>query len=204
MSGIWGTPATPRIAKVAAAVGAAKDLVKSAKWHRDVIRAHAGSLAHAKTAHRPGPLQPKHGLAAILVVDDNEAAIDLARIMLIEQSKLRSRILSARSGREAIEMLRDVSDTVSPVDLVLLDINMPLMDGFEVLAKFAKVSDPGPSRHHVLDVELRQRQGTCEGVGCARLFGKAAATAPSAAHLQSIQGLGMETRPGGHVLLRVA
>lgn len=204
MCGIWGTAATQLIAKVAAAVGAAKDLVKSAKWHRYVIRAHAGSLAHAKTAHRPGPIHPKHGLAAILVVDDNEAAIDLARIMLIEQSKVRCRILSARSGREAIEMLRDVSDTVSPVDLVLLDINMPLMDGFEVLAEFAKVSDPGSSRHHVLDVSYDKDKERAKALGARGYLEKPPQLRHLQPILQSIQGLRMETRPGGHVLLRVA
>ena len=144
-------------------------------------------------------------LATILVVDDNEAAIELARIMLIEQSKLRCRILSARSGREAIEMLRGMGDSNSPVDLVLLDINMPLMDGFEVLTEFAKVSNPPPPPVIMCSTSSYDKdKERAKALGARGYLEKP----PQLRHLQpileSIKGLRMETRPGGHVLLRVA
>ena len=74
-----------------------------------------------------------HGLATVLVVDDNDAALELARIMLAEHSKLRCHILSAGSGEEALAMLQEGLS----VDLLLLDINMPRLDGFDVLIELS-------------------------------------------------------------------
>ena len=63
----------------------------------------------------------------LLVVDDNEENRD----MLSRRLKRRGyRVLSAESGEEALKLL----DTVS-LDLILLDIMMPGMDGIEVLRR---------------------------------------------------------------------
>jgi two-component system sensor histidine kinase/response regulator len=61
----------------------------------------------------------------MLVVDDIEANRDLLSRRL---ERLGFSAESAENGRQAIEMLRD-----RPFDLVLLDIMMPEMDGYEVL-----------------------------------------------------------------------
>jgi CheY-like chemotaxis protein len=63
--------------------------------------------------------------ATILVVDDLLANRDLM-VRRLERSGFR--VLSAASGPEALEVLKN-----APVDLVLLDIMMPGMTGFEVL-----------------------------------------------------------------------
>lgn len=60
----------------------------------------------------------------ILIVDDNISNLQLIVTML---SKYEYEILVARSGPEAIKIANE-----SPVDLILLDILMPKMDGFEV------------------------------------------------------------------------
>lgn len=72
-------------------------------------------------------------LANLLLVDDNEADIELARIMLLEESNLRFNLLTARDAYVAMEILRNNAGEASMVDLLLLDINMPGMDGFELL-----------------------------------------------------------------------
>jgi CheY-like chemotaxis protein len=51
-------------------------------------------------------------------------------------------IASATSGKEAISLIHESASSTSPIDLVLLDINMPLMDGFGVLGELAKCVDP--------------------------------------------------------------
>ena len=63
--------------------------------------------------------------ATILVVDDLLANRDLM-VRRLERSGFR--VLSAASGPEALEVLKS-----APIDLVLLDIMMPGMTGFEVL-----------------------------------------------------------------------
>jgi len=63
----------------------------------------------------------------VLVVDDDPRTLDLhARI--IQTQAPAYQILRARSGREALEMLEQ-----NRIDLVLLDLTMPELDGFGVL-----------------------------------------------------------------------
>lgn len=63
----------------------------------------------------------------ILVVDDDPETLELhARIVQTHSST--NRVLRAANGREALEILRQ-----APVDLILLDLMMPDIDGFGVL-----------------------------------------------------------------------
>jgi len=73
-------------------------------------------------------------LIEILMVDDSLADVDLTREAL-ETAKVRSHMAVARNGDEAIMMLRrEVPHAQAPrPDLILLDLNMPRMNGFEVL-----------------------------------------------------------------------
>src|SRR5262247_3198561 len=63
--------------------------------------------------------------AEILVVDDNRVN-RLLVAQLLEQ--LKHRVSFAENGRQALEVLRD-----HPADLVLLDVEMPEMNGYETL-----------------------------------------------------------------------
>ncbi len=66
-------------------------------------------------------------LKTILVVDDDPSTLEMhARIVQAHSST--HRVLRARNGLEALEFLRR-----EPVDLALLDLMMPEMDGFDVL-----------------------------------------------------------------------
>jgi adenylate cyclase len=65
------------------------------------------------------------GSARLLVVDDNK----VNRLLLMRNLELQGhRVASAENGRVALEMLRR-----EPFDLLLLDMEMPEMDGFQVL-----------------------------------------------------------------------
>ena len=65
----------------------------------------------------------------ILVVDDDPETLEMhARIVQSQSSA--NRIVRARNGREAMEVLQR-----APVDLVLLDLTMPELDGFGVLER---------------------------------------------------------------------
>lgn len=61
----------------------------------------------------------------ILVVDDNKEIRDIVRLYLINSG---FQVIEASNGREAMEILYK-----NPVDLLILDIMMPEMDGIEVL-----------------------------------------------------------------------
>jgi len=74
-------------------------------------------------------------LANVLLVDDSRADVDMTKFRLLERSRLQCNLIVARNGEEALDRLHDKSQESKTIDLVLLDINMPEMDGFEVLEK---------------------------------------------------------------------
>ena len=71
----------------------------------------------------------------ILLVDDNEGDILLTREAL-EEAKIVNRISVAYDGVEALSFLKKLPPfrDCDPPDLILLDINLPRMDGTEVLS----------------------------------------------------------------------
>jgi two-component system chemotaxis response regulator CheY len=62
----------------------------------------------------------------VLVVDDSKLMHKMYEVMLRQYS-----LVYASDGRQALERLREHDD----VDLVLLDVNMPNMNGLEFLAQ---------------------------------------------------------------------
>ena len=68
----------------------------------------------------------------ILLVDDSEADVRLT-IEALKEVKVRNRIHVAYDGESAMEFLRNPAQRRP--DLILLDLNLPGMDGREVLAE---------------------------------------------------------------------
>lgn len=89
----------------------------------------AGSTPDLAVARAASPRAgPGRHLASMLVVDDLPGDLELVRLMIEHDAHLNCRLLFAKGGEEALNVLRQQA-----VDLMLLDINMPGMDGFEVL-----------------------------------------------------------------------
>jgi CheY-like chemotaxis protein len=87
-------------------------------------------------------------LANVLLVDDSEGEIELARVYLTAPLGMRCNFLVAHNGEEGLAMIRDQGVRNDPVDLVLLDINMPVMGGFQMLEAMGK--DPAYGRTPVV------------------------------------------------------
>lgn len=68
----------------------------------------------------------------ILVVEDDAEMVELMQNML---SLVRCDVQIARSGEEALEVLHREAEEGREIDLVLLDIMVPGMDGYEVVAR---------------------------------------------------------------------
>ena len=66
-----------------------------------------------------------HKLYSILTVDDNPNNLFTLRTLL--ESSLDADVIEAQSGAEALEKISE-----QKIDLILLDIQMPEMNGFEV------------------------------------------------------------------------
>lgn len=62
----------------------------------------------------------------IIIADDNEAVRVMVRAMLGLRMDTFTSILEASNGKEALELCQE-----NRIDLVLMDLSMPVMDGFE-------------------------------------------------------------------------
>jgi chemotaxis family two-component system response regulator Rcp1 len=82
----------------------------------------------------------------ILLVDDNEGDILLTREAL-DDARIINKISIAYDGLEAIRFLKNAPGANTP-DLILLDINLPKMNGTEVLGIIK--SDPDLKRIPVI------------------------------------------------------
>lgn len=70
----------------------------------------------------------------ILLVEDNEGDVVLT-FDAFEESKIKTKISVAKNGKEALDFLfkRECFKDVEKPDLVLLDLNIPIFSGMEVL-----------------------------------------------------------------------
>lgn len=75
----------------------------------------------------------------ILLIEDNEGDIVLTT-EAFEECNIKTEIHVVRNGKEAITLLFDSWNELELPNLILLDINLPLLNGHEVLKKI-KESD---------------------------------------------------------------
>jgi CheY-like chemotaxis protein len=75
-------------------------------------------------------------MARILIVDDDPSSRTLLRITLSHLSD--AELLEAKDGAEAMSLAQE-----QKLDLILLDIMMPVMDGLEFLRRSSRRSCSG-------------------------------------------------------------
>lgn len=71
-------------------------------------------------------------LRSILLIDDSPAARFL-HASLIEDLQLAQELLVAANGRDGMALFDKKAQAGAPPELVLLDLKMPVMDGFDFL-----------------------------------------------------------------------
>jgi two-component system, cell cycle sensor histidine kinase and response regulator CckA len=93
-----------------------------------------------KEAHREVPLEGVliKGSATILLVDDEELIIDVGQAML---EMLGYRVVVCREGREAVKVINDMG---GEIDLVILDMIMPGMDGGATFDRIREIQSDMP------------------------------------------------------------
>jgi CheY-like chemotaxis protein len=82
-------------------------------------------------------------LNCVLLIDDDEPTNFLHQV-IIEKSGCAKKIKTVQSGDEALAYLTHIYDSDGPAscpDLILLDINMPAMDGWEFLEKYKALNN---------------------------------------------------------------
>ncbi|MGF1636533.1 MAG: response regulator [Cyclobacteriaceae bacterium] len=86
----------------------------------------------------------------VMLIDDNEID-NLINQKMIEAANITKNIFTHTGARSAIEFLKniekldDLTEQILP-DVIFLDIDMPLMDGFQFLDEFEKLSDTTKSK----------------------------------------------------------
>lgn len=76
-----------------------------------------------------------------MLVDDNDTDNFISK-RIIEITKFANRVEVKNSGKSALDYLRENQDNVDNLpNLIFLDINMPIVDGFVFLYEFEKFND---------------------------------------------------------------
>lgn len=83
----------------------------------------------------------------VLLVDDDNI-FNFINTQMLRQAGIASEIHTAMNGKQAIDYLNTCSEETSPFpDVILLDLNMPIMDGFGFLEAFKFLGIP--EKEHV-------------------------------------------------------
>ena len=77
------------------------------------------------------------------IIDDDKIYVNLVK-KIIEIKKLSNNLLIFKNGKEALDhfklILENANEEILP-DIIFLDINMPIMDGWEFLNEFIKIKN---------------------------------------------------------------
>jgi CheY-like chemotaxis protein len=89
-------------------------------------------------------------IASLLIVDDNSFDI-LYTKKILEKTGQFDHVYAVTDGAEALELFRNYEESRRqhpesfPPLMILLDINMPLMSGFEFLSEYSQLENGPPS-----------------------------------------------------------
>jgi signal transduction histidine kinase/CheY-like chemotaxis protein len=143
-------------------LGILRALTKPVK-HSDLLETIAAALSAAATEGDPpgeaetaAPERPRQRALRLLLVEDGLVNQQVA-MRLLEQRGHRVEI--ANNGREALERYDSTSE---PFDVILMDVQMPEMDGFEATAAIRERERPSGGRIPIIAMTAHAIKGDRE------------------------------------------
>ena len=83
-------------------------------------------------------------VALAYIIDDDKIYVNLVK-KIIEIKKLSENLLIYKNGKEALDYFKQIMETATDEDklpdIIFLDLNMPVMDGWEFLNEFIKIKN---------------------------------------------------------------
>ena len=83
-------------------------------------------------------------VALACIIDDDKIYVNLVK-KIIEIKKLSENLLIYKNGKEALDYFKQIMETATDEDklpdIIFLDLNMPVMDGWEFLNEFIKIKN---------------------------------------------------------------
>ncbi|HET8855533.1 MAG TPA: response regulator [Salinimicrobium sp.] len=77
------------------------------------------------------------------IIDDDKIYVNLVK-KIIEIKKLSKNLLIFKNGKEALDHFQPIIENMTEAnlpDIIFLDLNMPVMDGWEFLGEFIKIKN---------------------------------------------------------------
>ncbi|MAQ76558.1 MAG: response regulator [Aquimarina sp.] len=87
-------------------------------------------------------------IETVCIIDDDSIYINLIT-KILELKKISKSVLVFKNGKEALDYFQslvDHGDANQIPGIILLDLNMPIMDGWEFLDQFAAINEKLPER----------------------------------------------------------
>jgi CheY-like chemotaxis protein len=78
-------------------------------------------------------------ISSVLLVDDDKITNFLNQL-LINDLAIAQQVLTAENGQEALHIIREQCEDNNCPALILLDVNMPVMNGFEFLEAYERLA----------------------------------------------------------------
>lgn len=92
----------------------------------------------------------------VLLVDDDHI-FNFLSTKILQKTGMAGEISTALNGKEALELLkRHYKESVNVPDVILLDLNMPIMDGFTFLEEFNTLDMPNKDQIRIIVVSSSQ------------------------------------------------
>lgn len=113
-----------------------------------------------KTEDKVLKMGKEHAGKTILIAEDEQSNFDFLKILL---TRMNFKVLWAKNGREAV----DLCETDPTINLVLMDIKMPLLNGYEA-TKLIKVKRPdlpiiAQTAYAMISDKLEAYNAGCDG-----------------------------------------